>query len=203
MTGYWVDGTPFTEGGTGYLGSQLTKFVFPGDPNDTAQWSEYSVRAVLPAGDRRMVGSTGPMNFNAGEIKHFDLAFTTSYDSTNATFISIVDTLKRDADIVQAFYNNNVVPCRNQLITLGINQPGNDPVFNVSIFPNPSNTQITMEADADIESLTMMDVTGRIVMQKSVNTKRLSINIASLAKGVYLLKLKSGNRLGVKKLVIE
>ncbi len=201
-TGFWSDGMPFTQGGTGYGGTQLTKFIFPGDPNDTMQWSDYSIRSQLPAGDRRMAASIEPMDFSPGEIKHFDLAFTTAYDST-ATFISIVDTLKRDADIVQAFYNNNIVPCRNELISTGIHQINDDDDLNVLVFPNPSNSHITIEAGANIESLIMTDMTGRIILQQTINAKKATINVFAFAKGVYLLKLKSGNKWGIKKVVIE
>src|SRR5690606_34634458 len=41
MRGVWRDGTPITEGGTGYgTGGPTTPYAFPGDPEGGAFWSE-------------------------------------------------------------------------------------------------------------------------------------------------------------------
>ncbi|MBL7777634.1 MAG: hypothetical protein JNK66_04965 [Chitinophagales bacterium] len=73
MTGFWRDGTPFTEGGTGYnSGGPNTKFCFPGNPSDPNSWSECNagVSAQLPPGDRRMVQTSGPFNLNPGASQY-------------------------------------------------------------------------------------------------------------------------------------
>ncbi len=66
MTGFWNDGTPFTEGGDGYSGTTPTKFIFPGEPCDPNQWSEVQTGVTIAAGDRRMVQTSGPFNLNPG-----------------------------------------------------------------------------------------------------------------------------------------
>src|ERR1043165_336220 len=73
MTGLWNDGTPFTEGGTGYnSGAPATKFLFPGEPCDGSQWSEMqpAVAASLPAGDRRFVQTSGPFTLTPGVAQY-------------------------------------------------------------------------------------------------------------------------------------
>lgn len=178
-------------------------YEFPGDPNDTSQWSEESVANILPPGDRKDYGTIGPVNFNAGEIIHFDLAFTTSYDST-ATLLGIVDTLKRDADIVQAFYNNTVIPCRNAQDTLlGIRNVGSSALFQLTVFPNPASSNVIIEAGSAIQSLQITDITGRTVIQQTCNQTRRVVDISILAKGIYLLRITNGDRLAVKKIVVE
>jgi hypothetical protein len=144
----------------------------------------------------------GPFTFNKGEVKHFDFAFTASYDST-ATMLTIVDTLKRDADIVQAFYNNNVAPCRSRTDTLLsiLNVKGEK--LSVSVYPNPSSGAVYIEAGVNIESCELMDVTGRLIMQKTINRPMATLDISAFAKGVYLLKVNSGGRFAVKKIVVE
>ena len=201
LTGFWNDGTPFTFGGTGYGGQQATNFCFPGDPNDTSQWSEVQVSNILPPGDRRMTGSTGPMTFSAGEVKHFDLAFLTSYDSLSG-MLQIVDTLKRDADRIQSYYNSIVVPCRSQLPT-AIKNIANTGDLDFVVYPNPANNQITIQSSANIQRFEMTDAEGRLI-EKQVNiSDRHTINIVNLAKGVYLLKVTSNGKTGFKKVVID
>ena len=201
MTGYWNDGTPFTEGSTGYGGTIPTKFIFPGDPNDSTSWSELSAANILAPGDRRMTGSTGPVTFAIGDILHYDFAFSTSYDSTSTMF-KIVDTLKHDADIVQAFYNNNILGCRSQLVAASVNEV-KDGALSVSVFPNPANAQINIVAAENIQMLEMTDIEGRLVLQKGVTENRTTINTSIFARGVYLLKVKSEGRSVVKKIVLE
>jgi hypothetical protein len=64
MTGFWNDGTPFTEGGTGYNTGAPTNFIFPGNPIDPSSWSDYTSGQV--AGDRRMVQTSGPFTLTSG-----------------------------------------------------------------------------------------------------------------------------------------
>jgi hypothetical protein len=63
QTCLWNDGTPFTEGGIAYNSSATqTCFIFPGNPAVATEWSECqpAVGALLPAGDRRFVQTSGP-----------------------------------------------------------------------------------------------------------------------------------------------
>lgn len=72
QTGFWNDGSPFTEGGTGYGGTTPTKYIFPGNPSDPSAWSEMqpAVSAVLTAGDRRMVQTSGPFTLKPGSPQY-------------------------------------------------------------------------------------------------------------------------------------
>jgi hypothetical protein len=64
MTGFWNDGTPFTEGGNGYNTGAPTDFLFPGNPIDPAAWSDYN--SGQQPGDRRMVQTSGPFTLLPG-----------------------------------------------------------------------------------------------------------------------------------------
>jgi hypothetical protein len=203
LEGNWLDGTPFTNGGTGYGGTVPVKFVFPGDPTDTTGWSEMTVQNTLVAGDRRFEGSIGPTTFGRGETKRFDFAFLTSYDTTlTSNYFKIVDTLKRDADIIQAFYDNNVLSCRAQQIASGVNEVSND-LLTVSVFPNPATGLLTVEAGGNIQSIELTDMEGRRVMYKALESRHSTLDVSSLARGVYLLKVKSGEKFAVKKVVLQ
>ncbi|MCW5906754.1 MAG: hypothetical protein KIS94_02760 [Chitinophagales bacterium] len=64
MTGFWNDGTPFTQGGTGYNTGSPTKFIFPGNPIDPNAWSDHT--SGQQSGDRRMVQTSGPFTLLPG-----------------------------------------------------------------------------------------------------------------------------------------
>jgi len=201
-TGHWNDGTPFNQGGTGYGGSTpSTTIIFPGDPGNQNDWSEMqpATAAVLPAGDRRMFGSSALGLFSAGETKIFDLAFTTSFDST-VTNLAIIDTLKRDADLMQTFYHNQILPCRSHQ-NVGLGNMVKDEL-QVSVFPNPASGLLFIETGTVVDAVELTDVLGRTVISKVPDAKKLSVDVSMLAHGVYLLRIKAGEQTAVKKIVV-
>lgn len=203
LSSFWASGEPFTEGGLGHGGSVTTKHLFPGNPQDAAAWSD--VTSGLPYGDRRMLGTTefkdgANVQFTAGTTQTVDFAFITSYDST-AGIYTIVDTLKRDADEVKAFYNNVIVPSRANGSNGITNE--NEEGLNISIYPNPTSSQFVVEAALKMSSLELVDLSGRAVWKNNIETKRSVIDVSSLASGVYLLRIECKENRAVKKLVIE
>jgi len=199
VQGIWGDGTSFQYGKTGYnSGGTPTKFIFPGDPVDTAQWSD--VTSGLPPGDRTMwSGSNITTGFNPGQTLHFDFGVTTAYDSTS-NYLAIIDTVKKDADTIRQFYLHHIIPGQQ---TLGINPiPVNTP-FTVSLYPNPSNNLITIEAGENIQNIELMDIEGRILLTKTVGATKVLLPVANLARGVYLLNVIGKHNSAIKKVVVE
>lgn len=197
LQGYWADGTPFSTGGSGYNTGSPTNFLLPGNPNNPNDWSDQT--SGQPSGDRRMFGSAGPMTFGRGEIKHFDFAFLASYDST-ATSLTIIDTLKRDADLFQQFYNQQVLGCRQQ-IALDLNQVPEQ--LQLSIYPNPAADILNIEAEAPIQQIELIDVLGRTVFTKTNCWQKTAISVSSFSPGVYLVKVSSADKEAVKKVVLN
>ncbi len=64
MSGTWKDGSPFTSGGNGYGGTELSNYIFPSDPSDPEGWSECT--ESNPAADRRYLQSSGPFTLLPG-----------------------------------------------------------------------------------------------------------------------------------------
>jgi hypothetical protein len=199
LQGYWGDSSAFEYGGNGFhSGGQPTKYMYSGDPTDTSEWSEATVPSV--PGDRRMYGATHNLTFNAGEIKHFDYAYYASYDSTS-DFLRIVDTVKRDGDILQAFYESNIVPCQSQFTT-AIHEVAPEQI-TVSIYPNPASDQVTIIAGDNIKTLQLMDIQGRILISQTVGAKMFRLPVSNLAKGVYLVNIQCDGGTVVRRIVVE
>ena len=198
MQGFWNDSVPFTYGGTGYNpNGRPTKFLLSGDPNEPSQWSEVSMH--FQASDIRMFGAVDSLTFAPGQTLTLALSFFTSFDSTS-NHLSIVDTLKNDADTIRQFYLHHILPFQQ---TLGINPiPTNTP-FTVSLYPNPSNNLITIEAGEEIQSIQLMDIEGRILLTKTVGATKVLLPVANLARGVYLLNVIGQHNSVIKKLVVE
>jgi hypothetical protein len=106
MRGLWRDGTPITEGGTGYRsGGPITPYAFPGDPEGEVFWSEVNADGEggdLPPDDRRFVLAAPTFSLAPGEARTFDFAilFATGGDNLNS-----VTALKEASDELQARYD--------------------------------------------------------------------------------------------------
>jgi Secretion system C-terminal sorting domain len=64
---------------------------------------------------------------------------------------------------------------------------------NILILPNPAADQITIQGDVQtMQSIQISDISGRIMLEKVIQNEP-SINVASLASGVYICKLQGMN----------
>jgi uncharacterized repeat protein (TIGR01451 family) len=74
--------------------------------------------------------------------------------------------------------------------------------FNADIIPNPASGLVTirMEEENDYQVQT---IDGRIVTTTQMVGTSGVMDISSLSKGIYLVRIKSGTRVAVKKLIIK
>lgn len=72
-----------------------------------------------------------------------------------------------------------------------------------NIYPNPASDIINLNAQENIESVTIYNMMSQEVMNhiSSEKMNSLELNISNLENGTYFLKIKSGNRVGVRKLI--
>ncbi len=205
MQGLWRDGTPYYFGGNGITAANTTqvKHLYPGNPNEPTQWSEVHQQAGPPIsqGDRRWHGSIGPANLAAGETKEVELVYFVAYDtatSSGLTQFTIVDTLLRDADILQQRYQG-ILSCRANL-NVGVEQVQ---ALQLSVYPNPSNNLIRVQCEKTINTIRITDILGNELINRHVNSSNTQVDVSSLPKGVYLLQLSAGNQTATRKVVVN
>ncbi|WP_439127498.1 aryl-sulfate sulfotransferase [Polaribacter sp.] len=98
------------------------------------------------------------------------------------------------------FKNTGIIENENAIsttckTTLSIN---NTYFNNLSVFPNPTNGQLSFIFDKNIESIEVFDLTGKIVLT-NYNTK--SINIEKLKSGLYIVKVSIGEQFELLKIM--
>jgi Secretion system C-terminal sorting domain len=76
----------------------------------------------------------------------------------------------------------------------------------ISIFPNPTSDQFTIETPSDVNPtdavMTIYDLFGRVVMvRKGLEIQRTQ-DISSLTSGIYIIELKENGRIFRSKLLI-
>jgi len=67
-------------------------------------------------------------------------------------------------------------------------------LHDVSIYPNPASTKLTIESDGTINAVRVIDFSGRLVKEATnINTTLLSIDVSSLPEGIYFVESNFNN----------
>ena len=92
-------------------------------------------------------------------------------------------------------------------VTLGV---GENSLDDFAIWPNPANNILNynfISANSSNVSITLLDVQGRVVFSDLLDgNKQLingSINTQSFTNGIYFLRIKQGNAISTKKVIIR
>jgi hypothetical protein len=72
----------------------------------------------------------------------------------------------------------------------------------ISIYPNPATHVINISSSTLIQQITLMDVSGKVVQYyPNVNQSHLSIYMAELSKGIYLLSVQTPGGITSKRII--
>jgi hypothetical protein len=80
----------------------------------------------------------------------------------------------------------------------------------MTLYPNPASDQVTVLFNADKEAsytLRIADMLGRIILTQNgsaiAGNNQIEINLATFAKGVYIIILDSGDNTQKSRLVLQ
>jgi len=71
------------------------------------------------------------------------------------------------------------------------------------IYPNPASNTLTIETAIANGTYQLQDLSGKIILQGSINAARYTLDISILAKGIYVLSITNGDKQAHKKIVKE
>ena len=60
---------------------------------------------------------------------------------------------------------------------------------NSSIYPNPASEMLNVSSARSIDKVSVMSLTGQMVMEQTANANSISLNISQLRNGFYLVKV--------------
>ena len=84
--------------------------------------------------------------------------------------------------------------------TLGLDNSATIAKFKV--YPNPATSVVTISnPDVDAAKLSVTDLSGKVVMTKSLSGIENTVDISSLATGAYFFELSSDNKKEVIKIL--
>jgi Leucine-rich repeat (LRR) protein len=93
---------------------------------------------------------------------------------------------------------STVITISNQS-SVGINEKTN--ISSLSIYPNPVNSQLTIDFEAEIVSITILNVMGKTV--KTFVSSSNTIDVSDLTKGIYFLQIETDKALVSTKFIKE
>jgi Leucine-rich repeat (LRR) protein len=133
--------------------------------------------------------------------------------SATSSTLSISDLQYSDNGSYICAITNTIVPgltifSRTQNLTVsGPTDINSDNLFGIKIYPNPTqgylNIDINSEFGVDYR-LDISDLQGRIVYRKNIETRlKHELDLTSLPKGMYFIKIHLNNKVHVQKLMIQ
>lgn len=91
----------------------------------------------------------------------------------------------------RATYQGQIVNHKFTVGTLSVEDSNFD---NVSIYPNPFNDVVNIQSNSHIKKVSLVDILGKTVMTKTNDIESIKeINLESLSKGLYFLRLEGVN----------
>jgi len=100
-----------------------------------------------------------------------------------------------------SYTNGNAFAIRMNMGVLGLDEEAK---VEISVFPNPANEVINISLNKEVSAtLTLLDVSGKVVKTQALNGISTSINTASLNSGVYFVTINDGTSVSTQKVVIK
>ncbi len=85
--------------------------------------------------------------------------------------------------------------------TSGINQ---QLISSITLYPNPANNSFTIESEARICAVEVLDMKGsRVLLQNTLGMPSAEINISHLNSGLYIVKVETNQGIQIKQLSIK
>ena len=88
----------------------------------------------------------------------------------------------------------------------GIDEQHNAPI-QVTVFPNPTTGNITFEFEPSLKGIAQIDMTdilGKIVYSEQItNLSIKEISLSSMPKGIYFVRVQSGEANYIKKIIVQ
>lgn len=203
---YWNFATDFPTATTGYMTrATYTASTLPssGDPvylrkttDGGLTWSETSIISSASIYDLDFLdASSGYVVGNSGIIKATTDGGQTWEDQTSNTTQELKSVQFVNPNLGFAVGKSGTI-LRFTNSNLGITEDANS---RFDIFPNPSNSLITVAFNNSIDNFSLVNLTGEIVLSTNQN----QIDVSHVAPGSYFGVVKSGSEIITKKIVIS
>ncbi len=196
--GVWRDGTNLEWGGTGHnTGNGKCHYMFP-HYSDTIYW--YGTNGVSkplwnemvlgnPAGDRRLLISSGPFTLPPSGEMEVEMAFVTAIDSNASGLLGSLPLMEQYVDSLHSYYRRNKLPCGGNFTEVQ-EQNFVQQSFNVVAFPNPTKGIININYESELDATAkLFDMYGKLIVNSTIKEGISQLDIRQLSNGIYFLNV--------------
>lgn len=124
--------------------------------------------------------------------------YEASYVATTPGVYHVDAAMAVCANNIMSTYDNPLTITANPDCTLGVNDPSLSNA--VTVYPNPTNNilNIALAENSPIHDYSIVDVSGKVLLNGKINASLTAINVESLSSGTYFIKLNGNNAQAVK-----
>lgn len=198
MLGIFEDGTLYCADASVATNCPPTRYMFPGNPNDSLAISMCTA-STYDEGDYRTIQSTGPFDLNAWDSLKVAFAVHTTFPS-NYTGCPDIDTeFGFEIDTVAYEYDSLLQKIEKLPTGLRAISAINE---MIRISPNPSSNHIRIDhGNLQIEKIQILSADGKVV--KSLPEDELDdvVYLGDLNDGIYFVAIETDKGLAMKKMV--
>lgn len=116
------------------------------------------------------------------------------------------DALAPLAEITVSMIASNGV-CSNETsvtVDLIFNNVDERDAMSFNVYPNPADAVVRIESEEAIESVEIIDLTGRVVLsERNVNTRSFQLDTQHISMGVYSVRIRANGKLAASPLIIK
>lgn len=95
---------------------------------------------------------------------------------------------------------------QNQTITITMTPVNTSSItmssLSVNLFPNPAKSQVTIDANTEIEKIKVFDITGKLLHEQSIYSNSTLINTDQFPSGMNIILVKTKEGVSMKKLQV-
>ena len=198
---YTISVTILNNGPDDLLAGDTVYYNTPTVPSFT--YKPYILQQGIAAGNTATVVLETAANHN-----------TNTFDATENYCVKLRGNLNDVGSFIDTANVANNVDC-NEVLFKASNPTSVQNIYNaaerLSFYPNPSNGDISINFESHVKqdvAIYVRDVTGKVISQQSLKNvaaskNTFSVHLGNLAKGLYILELRTADRKASGKLVIQ
>lgn len=122
-----------------------------------------------------------------------------------------LDYAKTDVYWLRSYWNDLHTTERVELMDVSVPSPlreASQDVFtsnelNVSITPNPAQERVTINTDENMSGIEVLDITGNRVLYTPAQSMQTTLDVSSLATGIYFCKIRTTTSETIRRLIIK
>lgn len=163
-------------------------------PGDIGSFHRYKLENALVVSDTVFIG------FEQIGSTYINLGFDRDHDARDFTYYRVSNQWQ------QSILKGALMmrPCFGKSALTAIEEPEQENLFSLNIYPNPSNGQATIRIDSEMKNLqvSLFDARGRLILHQPYTDE---IQLDNLTAGLYLIRVvapTTGNY-STKKLIVK